>query len=270
MGKGMLWAMAAVAVSGLLLGAKSGVAAEKRVVVVWSEGTAPKNVYPNDINGMIAEGLTKDLPDWEVVKAGLNDPEQGLSDDLLKRCDVLIWWGHQKHGLVKDALVDKIFKRVTEEGMGFIGLHSAHFSKINIKLMSVMPTKKEILDKVQPKGRVAAWGAYIADSKDCFITIKDPQHPIAAGLKDFSLEDEERYSDPYACPEPKSVVFGGYHTLKKDPTKKDEAVMGMTWDIGKAKMFYCQLGHESKPIFMNENIRKMMANAVKWAAPEKK
>jgi len=270
MGNGMLWVVVAAAACGVLLCAKSGVAGEKRVVVVWSEGTAPKNVYPKDINGAIAEGLTKDLPDWEVVVANLNDPEQGIADDLLKRCDVMIWWGHQKHGLVKDALVDKISKRVTEEGMGFISLHSAHFAKINIKLMSVMPTKKEILDKVQPKGRVAAWGAYIGDSKDCFITVKDAQHPIAAGIKDFSFKHEERYSDPYACPEPKSLVFGGYHTLKKDPTKKDEAAMGMAWDIGKAKMFYFQAGHETNPVFMDENVRKIMANAVKWAAPAKK
>jgi trehalose utilization protein len=244
-------------------------AARKQCVVVWSEGTAGKDVYPKDINGAIAEGLIKDLPDWEVVVANLSDPDQGVPDALLNRCDVMIWWGHKKHGDVKDALVEKIFKRVTEQGMGFISLHSAHFSKINIKLMSVMPTKKEILDKVQPKGRVAAWGAYIADSKDCFITIKDPQHPIAAGLKDFSLKHGERYSDPYACPEPKSLVFGGYHTLAKDPNKKDEAAMGMTWDIGKAKMFYFQVGHETNPVFMDPNIRKMMANAVKWAAPAK-
>ena len=31
-------------------------AAANRCVVVWSEGTAPKEVYPNDINGAIAEG----------------------------------------------------------------------------------------------------------------------------------------------------------------------------------------------------------------------
>lgn len=244
-------------------------AAKKPCVVVWSEGTAGKDVYPNDINGAIADGLKKDLPDWEIVVANLTDPDQGIPDALLSRCDVMIWWGHKKHGVVQDALVERIFKRVTEQGMGFISLHSAHFAKINIKLMSVMPTKKEILDKVQPKNRVAAWGAYIADSKDCFITIKDPQHPIAAGLKDFSLPHGERYSDPYACPEPKSLVLGGYHTLKKDPTKKDEAAMGMTWDIGKAKMFYFQVGHETNPVFMDENVRKMMANAVKWAAPAK-
>ncbi|NLH15967.1 MAG: hypothetical protein GX455_05260, partial [Phycisphaerae bacterium] len=80
----------------------------KRVVVVWSEGTAPKNVYPNDINGAICEGLKPLSQKWEIVKANLSDPDQGLPDELLKRTDVLIWWGHQKHGDVKDELVDKI------------------------------------------------------------------------------------------------------------------------------------------------------------------
>jgi trehalose utilization protein len=43
--------------------------------------------------------------------------------------------GPKKHGEVKDALVDKIEKRVKEEGMGFIALHSAHFAKPNKRLM---------------------------------------------------------------------------------------------------------------------------------------
>src|SRR5215471_9844897 len=104
-------------------------------VVVWSEGTAnvdaaSKKVYPDDINTAIAEGLATLKPEnWQVIKASLNDPEQGFPDDLLKSTSVLIWWGHKKHGEVKDELVDKIEKRVKEEGMGFIGTHSCHFAK---------------------------------------------------------------------------------------------------------------------------------------------
>ena len=30
---------------------------QKKVVVVWSEGTAPKNVFPDDINGAVVGGL---------------------------------------------------------------------------------------------------------------------------------------------------------------------------------------------------------------------
>ena len=75
---------------------KLGIGA-KKCVVVWSEGTAPTDVYPNDINGAIAEGLAC-LKGWEVVTASIDDPEQGLPDELLQRADVLIWWGHVRHG----------------------------------------------------------------------------------------------------------------------------------------------------------------------------
>ena len=131
---------------------------------VWSVfvpgDTAPKAIYPNDINGAVVEGLAC-LDGWEVIQANLSDPDQGLSDERLAKCDVLVWWGHQKHGEVKDELVKKIVRRVKEDGMGFVSLHSAHFAKPNIALMSQMETSKDLLDKVQPKGHVAAWGGVL-------------------------------------------------------------------------------------------------------------
>lgn len=240
--------------------------AGKRVVVVWSEGTAPKDVYPNDINGAVAEGLAC-LKGWEVVKAGIDDPSQGISDALLNRCDVLVWWGHKKHKFVEDALVDKIVKRVKDGGMGFISLHSAHFAKPNIALMSLSETKKELLDKVRPQGRVAAWGGYKGDSVTLKIFVKDPKHPIAKGVRDFTIAHTERYSDPYAVPTPQSVVFEGDAKLKDDSI--DHSQVGLSWQIGKGKMFYFQAGHETNPVFYDANVRTIMANAVLWAAPKK-
>ncbi|MCX7047189.1 MAG: ThuA domain-containing protein [Candidatus Sumerlaeota bacterium] len=249
-----LLGLGAAAAGGLMLGSKLSVAQAagggKNCVVVWSEGTAPKNVYPNDINGAVAEGLAK-LDGWEVVKAGISDPEQGITDDLLKRCDVLIWWGHKKHGDVKDALVQKIVKRVKEEGMGFISLHSSHFAKPNKALM----------------GTPCSWKAYKGDSIDLKIIVKDASHPIAQGVKDFTIKHSERYSDPYAVPEPKAVVFEGTATLKDGGT--DTSKIGFCWEVGKGKMFYLQAGHETNPVFMDESICKIMANAVKWATPTK-
>jgi trehalose utilization protein len=223
----------------------------KRVVVVWSEGSAPKKVYLNDINGAISEGLTADLPDWEVVKAGIADPDQGLPDELLRRCDVLIWWGHVKHNQVKDELVNRIVKRVKDDGMGFISLHSSHFAKPNKALM----------------GTACSWGAYQGDSTTLKVTVKDPAHPIAQGVKDFTVEHSERYSDPYAVPKPQAVVFEGVATLKNGKT--DPSQQGLCWEVGKGRMFYFQVGHETNPVFMDANVRKIMANAVKWAAPQK-
>lgn len=223
--------------------------APARCVVVWSEGTAPKSVYPDDINGAIAEGLTAKLKGWEVVKASLNDPEQGLPDALLQRADVLIWWGHQKHGAVKDELVARIVKRVKEEGMGFISLHSSHFAKPNKALM----------------GTPCSWGAYVGDSTTITVKVQTPSHPIAKGLpEEFTVASSERYSDPYAVPEAKPVVFTGVAQLKNGGT--DPSQQGFCWEIGKGRMFYFQPGHETNPIFMDENVRKLMANAVLWTA----
>ena len=61
--------LGATAAATALLPLDAWAAPAKRRVVVWSEGTAPKDVYPNDINGAIADGLKKSLPDWEVVLA---------------------------------------------------------------------------------------------------------------------------------------------------------------------------------------------------------
>jgi len=226
-------------------------AAPKKTVVVWSEGTAPKNVYPNDINGAIAEGLraSDQMKEWDVVVASLGDPEQGLPEALLAKADVLVWWGHKKHGEVKDELVNKIEKRVKEEGMGFIALHSAHFAKPNKRLM----------------GTPCTFAAYKGDNKETVVKVAMPDHAIVKGVKaEFAVANDERYSDPYAVPPTDQVPWTGVQ-VHKDGVRED-AKMGFCWNVGKARYFYLQLGHETNPIYFDAEIRKIMANAVIWAA----
>ena len=227
-----------------------GMGASKKTVVVWSEGTAPKNVYSNDINTAIAEGLraSEQMKGWDVVVASLGDPEQGLPDALLAKADVLIWWGHKKHGEVKDELVNKIEKRVKEEGMGFIALHSAHFAKPNKRLM----------------GTPCSFAAYKGDNKETVIKVA-ADHPITKGVaKEFTIANDERYSDPYATPPTAVTPLGGTH-IHKDGVK-EESTQGYCWTVGKANYFYFQAGHETNPIYFQPEIRKIMANAVIWAA----
>jgi trehalose utilization protein len=262
--KTTLMLLATTAVTGLLV--NGTVVAAPRRVVVWSEGTAPKDVYPTDINGAVAEGLAG-LEGWEVIKASIDDPDQGLSDERLNNCDVLIWWGHKRHGQVKDELAKKIVARVKDQGMGFISLHSAHFAKPNIALMSQAETDPGLLAKVQPKGRVAAWGAYLGDSVTLKIMVTAPTHPIAKGVSEFTIAHSERYSDPYAVPKPQTIVFEGDAKLKDGSI--DHSQVGLCWEIGKGKMFYFQAGHETNPVFFDKDVRKIVANAVQWAAPAK-
>lgn len=221
----------------------------KRIVVVWSEGTAPKEVYPNDINTTIAEGL-KSLEGWEIRTANIDQPDQGLPNDLLKSTDVLIWWGHKRHAEVKNELVDRIVQRVKEEGMGFISLHSSHFAKPYRRLM----------------GTPCSWREYKTDGTSVRIIVKLPDHPIAKGVKDFDLPKIERYGEPFRVPEPEAVVLDGVY--KKPDGTEEPGRMGMCWTVGKGRVFYFTPGHETYDDFYRPEVRLIMRNAVEWAAPK--
>jgi trehalose utilization protein len=231
-------------------------ASRKLKVVVWSEGTAnvdeaSRKVYPNDINAAIAEGLKPlESKGWDIVKASLNDPSQGITDELLNSTDVLIWWGHKRHGEVKDELVNKIQRRVKEEGMGFISTHSSHFAKPYKRLM----------------GTACTWREYVCDGTSVEISVKEPNHPICKGVKDFKLPLIERYGEPYAVPTPEAVPLDGVYT-KPDGTKAP-ARMGLCWTVGKGKVFYFTPGHETYDDYFRPEVRQIFINAVEWAAPK--
>jgi len=222
----------------------------KRKVVVWSEGTAPKNIYPADVNTAIAEGL-KPLSNWEVVTASIDQPDQGISAELLDSASVLIWWGHKRHDDVKQELVTKIVKRVKEDGMGFIATHSAHYSK----------PLKQIL------GTNCGWKYYINDGSKLTVVVKDAAHPIARGVKDFDSPKTERYGDPFEVPTPEAFVFDGIYTLPNGTTEHSQ--QGLTWTIGKGRVFYFQPGHEEYPMYFQPEIQAVFRNAVRWAGPRR-
>src|SRR5436305_1864974 len=101
-------------------------------VTVWNEGRHEKNpkhkaskVYPDGMHAPIGQALRD--AGMQVRVATLDDPEHGLTDEVLANTDVLTWWGHAYHGEVKDEIVAKVHDRVLE-GMGIVCLHSAHYS----------------------------------------------------------------------------------------------------------------------------------------------
>src|SRR5258708_10575851 len=185
--------------SALGLGAAGGVgvvlggtvvqaAKDKRRVIIWSEGTEPKDVYPDGIRAVIADSV-KSLADWEVITRTITDDGQGVPADDLATDDVLMWWGHKRHNDIKDETVDRIEKNVKERGMGFISLHSSHFAKPYKRLM----------------GTPCSWGHYTEDKSKTDVLVLLPKHPIAKGVEDFVIPHNERYGEPFACPKPKEV-----------------------------------------------------------------
>ena len=97
-------------------------------VTVWGENLhehkheAVQKVYPDGMHTVIAAGIAEYAGDAVAVRtATLDQPEHGLTDDVLAQTDVLTWWGHMGHHLVEDAVVEKVHRRVLE-GMGLLVL----------------------------------------------------------------------------------------------------------------------------------------------------
>lgn len=241
MAAGGLWA----SLGGELLAVQG--AARPRIVRVWSEGTAPKDIYPNDINAAVAEGLAR-MHGWEVRTAAISDPEQGMSDAALAETDVLVWWGHTKHGAIPDVLVEKIVARVRDTGMGFIALHSSHYAKPFQALVNGSGTWK---------------GGVVNDGKPNRITVAAPNHPIARGVRDFTIPREERYQMPFEVPAPETIVLDGVYE-----GNNTTCWQGITWTVGKGRVFYFRPGHETYPVYFQPEVRRVLRNAVFWAGKD--
>jgi len=212
-------------------------------VRVWSEHTAPKAVYPDDINGAVAAALRQD-PRLQVTTAELVDPDEGLSANDLEQTDVLVWWGHLLHRRVTDAAVERIVNRVRDGGMGFVALHSAHMSKPFTAL-------------IEDDGRL---GGVEADGGKETITVEAPDHPVAQGVSDFVIGKEESYDEEFGCGKPDTVVF---HS-KFD--NGQEFRSGVAYSIGTGRVFYFRPGHEEYETLYQPEVIQVIRNAVHWTS----
>ena len=94
-------------------------------VTVWNEFYHEKNdprtaaVYPDGLHMAIKRML--ECEDVTVRTATLDDPECGLTEEVLADTDVLVWWGHVRHHLVPDEVAKRVQMHVLS-GMGLIVL----------------------------------------------------------------------------------------------------------------------------------------------------
>ena len=218
-------------------------------VTVWNEFRHEKKnprvaeLYPGGMHETIA-GFLRAEPGITARTATLDEPEHGLTEEVLASTDVLVWWGHMAHKEVSDEIVTRVQKRVLE-GMGLIVLHSGHFAKIFGRLLGTNCTLKwrESTDKER------IWNVM-------------PSHPIAKGIGDhFVIPREEMYGEPFAIPSPDELVFISWFT------GGEVFRSGCTWYRGHGRVFYFRPGHETYPTYHQKEVRQIIINAVHWARP---
>ena len=217
-------------------------------VTVWNEGVHEKTseevrkVYPNGMGDPIATYLRKQEGIASVRVVELESEGQGLTDEILNETDVMTWWGHKAHSLVTDENAARVQQRVLD-GMGLIVLHSGHMSKPFMRLMGT--------------GCMLKWREMGELER---LWIVDPSHPIADGLPEsFELKHTEMYGEHFDIPKPDDLVFISWFQ------GGEVFRSGCCWHRSQGKVFYFRPGHETFPIYYDENVMRVIYNGVKWA-----
>ncbi len=279
-------------------------AAETRPVrvLIWDEQQPEqKHAYGDRFLGETIAAHLAAQAGFAVKNASLNSPAQGLDAATLDGTDVVVWWSHQKNHLVTDENVERLVARVREGRLGFITLHSAHWSKPFVRLMqerakddalAQIPAAERATAKFEysnqnPYGKVplrdaaltpslrqedGVWKlalpgcifpAYRGDGAPSHVTTLLPEHPIAAGLPaKWDVKQTEMYDEPFHVPKPDAVVF------EERWDKGEHFRSGCVWQVGKGRVFYFRPGHETYPVFIQAEPLRVVENAARWLAPD--
>jgi len=217
-------------------------------VTIWNEYRHERDsdvvaeIYPDGIHAVIAEAL--DAAGFETRTATLDEPDHGLTEDVLDSTDVLTWWGHAAHEEVRDEIVDRVHERVLD-GMGLLVLHSGHYSKIFKRLMGTSCSLK--------------WREAAEKER---LWVVEPSHPIADGVDEYiDVEEAEMYGERFDIPAPDTLVFNSWFE------GGEVFRSGCCYRRGNGRVFYFRPGHETYPVYHNEAIQQVLVNGVDWAAP---
>lgn len=218
-------------------------------VLIWNEfyheqfQKTVKQVYPEGIHRALADFLGTE-EDITVRTATLYDENCGITEEILKETDVLLWWGHAKHGEVPDKVAELVRDAVLD-GMGAIFLHSAHHSK-PFRLLMGTPCH---LTWRESEDREVLW-------------VIDPAHPITRDIdRYFVLPAEETYGEPFIVPNPDKVLLIGNYS------GGEVFRSACLYERGNGKILYFQPGHETFPTYQDPNVQSVIRNAVRFLAP---
>jgi trehalose utilization protein len=268
-------------------------------VLIWDErAESEKEGYDNFIGNYIAEQLKKN-PVMTVISAALDDPDQGISEERLDQTDILIWWGHVRQAEVLPEKGISIVKRIKAGSLGFIALHSAHWSTPFVECMNEITrrnlfadksvSEKNVnyikpaiqftvpkydsritpytLEKKYPDGRheyevhlpYCCFPAYRNDGKPGTVTVLQKNHPIMQGIPVTF-----KISGTEMYNEPFHVPAPDQILFEECWDSGEWFRSGMLWKLGRGHLFYFRPGHEAFPVFKEKWPMQIILNAILW------
>lgn len=274
-------------------------------VVVWDE-RQPKQqeVYPNFLGNQLAKALEKN-PYISVRSVGLDDPEQGLSKEVLEDCEVLIWWGHVRHTEISMETAGRLVDRVKQGKMHMIFLHSAHWANPFMAAMNEVVRERTETAYDSMPGPVDITYQAIPDSLRFRVPelgdaltpklyerkFPDGRVQVTVGLPTCifpSYRNDGQASTLFTLQPKHPIAKGIPHRVRLPATEMydepfhiptpDEVIFeerwangewfrsGALWQIGDGQVFYFRPGHETYPIFFQDAPTQILRNTVLWMA----
>lgn len=212
-------------------------------VLAWSERTEPAAVYPDGMHAVWKSFLEQDRR-ISVQLGNLTDPEQGVTEKILDEVDAVIWFGHTRHNRLEDSRAMMLVQHIKEKGLGFVPIHSSHWCK---------PFKLAL----SHSGDLG--GGWKVDAGPSQLKVMDPSHPIAQGIKEFTIPQTEIYREPFRVSKPDSqILMEGWET-------GEEFRACNAWTVEKGRVVYFRPGHETYPIMHQKAVQQVITNCVLWA-----
>jgi trehalose utilization protein len=290
-----------LACAALVFGPRSRAADAKPIrVLIWDEQQPEqKQAYGDKFLGETIAAYLEKQGGFVVTNVNFDSPDQGLDDATLDAADVLIWWGHKQHARVTPEGTERVVRHVLDGKLGFLALHSAHWSQPFMRLMlerartdapgmipaaeratakvdlTMPPPKRALvkpdavltpyLEKIEggyrliPPACVFPWVR--ADGAPSHLTTLLPEHPIAKGIPaTWDIPHTEMYGEPFHVPAPDAVIF------EERWDKGEHFRSGCAWQVGKGRVFYFRPGHETFPVFLQAEPLRIVENAARWLA----
>jgi len=194
----------------------------------------------------------KDNPAIAFTHAAHGNADASAYDreDLLTY-DVVVLYDMPKN--ISDTQKQR-FLSLFDKGIGLVVMHHALVS------FQGWPEYERIIGGRYPEadgksGAVSTAAGYEHDV-DLPVTIVAKDHPITAGLKDFTIHDE---------------IYWGFRVqpdvtpLLSTTHPKSGKPLAWARSQGKSRVVYLQLGHDHKA-YENPNFRELVARSIRWTA----
>lgn len=271
-------------------------------VVVWDEQQLEqKRAYDNFLGNAIADHL-RSVGGFSVRSVKFTDPEQGLGDDVLEPCQVLVWWSHYRtNPKVKPELAHKVVERVKTGKLSMVTLHSAHWSAPFVEAMRYRATE-DALAGLGDQERQTAVITYITPK---LFEAPKRSDPLTPSVRKETGADGKLHVEitlPNCCfpayradgkpshvtvlrPDhplahdlpvhwdiPQTEMYDEpFHVPPADETVFEERwdtgehfFSGRVWKIGKGRIVYFRPGHEIYPVYQQRFPLRVIENACRW------